>query len=245
MAENGISGSLPRHMLNLTAMRGKYSTRRYPIRPLFCSYYNIPEEYHSVSLSTVTKGQDLNYGSSSRILSIKMMSIDLSLNNLSGEIPEEIVTLDALLNLNLSHNYFTRNIPKEIGELKLLESLDFSRNGLSGEIPLSVSNMAFLSYMDLSYNNLTGRIPSGPQLDSLYASNPYMYTGNMGLCGYPLTTVCSNNDTSMQSPLGGTEEGSDFFYLGLGCGFIVGYLDGFLRPVIQETMENCLLHPLR
>ncbi|OQU76326.1 LRR receptor-like serine/threonine-protein kinase GSO2 [Sorghum bicolor] len=221
MAENGISGSLPRHMLNLTAMRGKYSTRN-PIQQLFCTFYNIPEEYHSVSLSTVTKGQDLNYGSSSRILYIKMMSIDLSLNNLSGEIPEEIVALDALLNLNLSHNYFTSNIPKEIGELKSLESLDFSRNDLSGEIPLSVSNLAFLSYMDLSYNNLTGRIPSGSQLDSLYASNTYMYTGNMGLCGYPLTTTCSNIDTSMQSPLGGTEEGPDFFYLGLGCGFIVG-----------------------
>ena len=97
-----------------------------------------------------------------------MMSIDLSSNNLSGEIPEEITTLDALVNLNLSWNCFSGVVPNKIGEMQLLESLDLSRNNLSGKIPASLSNLTFLSYLDLSYNNLTGRIPSGQQLDTSF-----------------------------------------------------------------------------
>ena len=154
-----------------------------------------------------------------------MMSIDLSSNNLSGEIPEEITTLDALVNLNLSQNRFSGVVPNKIGEMQSLESLDLSRNNLSREIPASLSSLTFLSYLDLSYNNLTGRIPSGQQLDTLYAANPSMYIGNIGLCGHPLQHNCSREgDISKQGRLGRTEEGHgiELFYLGLGCGFVVG-----------------------
>ena len=150
-----------------------------------------------------------------------MTSIDLSSNDLTGEIPEEIVVLDALVNLNLSRNHLTGVIPKKIGEMRSLQSLDLSRNMLSGEIPATLSNLTFLSYLDLSYNNLTGRIPSGSQLDTLYAEYPSMYIGNIGLCGHPLQNNCSS---PKQGGLGRTEEGYGipFFYLGLGCGFVVG-----------------------
>lgn len=100
-----------------------------------------------------------------------MKIIDLSLNNLTGEIPEEIATLHALVNLNLSQNHFSGNVPSRIGAIQSLESLDLSRNNLSGEVPASLSNLTFLSYLDLSYNNLEGPIPSGSQLDTLYAAN--------------------------------------------------------------------------
>jgi Leucine-rich repeat (LRR) protein len=222
IANNSMSSSLPRNMLNLTAMRGKYSTIKYPQQQSYCGSYSVPGEYHSVDLSGVTKGQELNYGTSSHILYMKMMSIDLSLNNLSGEIPEEIIILDALVNLNLSHNHFSRNVPYNIGAMRSLESLDLSRNDLSGEIPTSLSNLAFLSYLDLSYNNLTGKIPSGSQLDSLYASNPTMYAGNIDLCGPPPMKACSRNETSIHSYMRRNEAGEGFFYIGLGCGFTVG-----------------------
>jgi hypothetical protein len=129
------------------------------------------------------------------------------------------------VNLNLSWNHFSGVVPNKIGEMQSLESLDLSRNNLSREIPASLSNLTFLSYLDLSYNNLTGRIPSGQQLDTLYAANPSMYIGNIGLCGHPLQNNCSREgDASKQGRLGRTEEGHgiEFFYLGLGCGFVVG-----------------------
>ncbi|XP_066333293.1 receptor-like protein EIX1 [Miscanthus floridulus] len=157
--------------------------------------------------------------------SMSLQELYLSSNKLTGEIPEEIVVLDALVNLNLSRNHLTGVIPKKIGEMRSLQSLDLSRNMLSGEIPATLSNLTFLCYLELSYNDLTGRIPSGVQLDTLYAEYPSMYIGNIGLCGHPLQNNCSSKrHAPKQGGLGRTEEGYGipFFYLGLGCGFVVG-----------------------
>ncbi|XP_066334778.1 receptor-like protein EIX2 [Miscanthus floridulus] len=222
---NKISGSLPIYLSNLefmtnTSMMGCPDT----IEIIVSDGIEIIDS-HLNSLSTVWKGQELNYGSIQRILDTSMTSIDLSSNDLTGEIPEEIVVLDALVNLNLSRNHLTGVIPKKIGEMRSLQSLDLSRNMLSGEIPATLSNLTFLSYLELSYNDLTGRIPSGVQLDTLYAEYPSMYIGNIGLCGHPLQDNCSSErHAPKQGGLGRTEEGYGipFFYLGLGCGFVVG-----------------------
>ncbi|XP_066339045.1 receptor-like protein EIX2 [Miscanthus floridulus] len=214
---NKISGSLSIYLSNLKFMTNTSM--------FVCYYGGIPRTPHLNSVSTVFKGQELNYGSIYRVLDTSMMSIDLSSNNLTGEIPEEIVFHDGLVNLNLSRNHLSGVVPNKIGEMQTLESLDLSRNMLSGEIPASLSNLTFLSYLDLSYNNLTGRIPSGSQLDTLYAEYPSMYIGNTGLCGHPLQNNCSSEGHApKQGGLGRTEEGHgiQFFYLGLGCGFVVG-----------------------
>ncbi|XP_066334760.1 receptor-like protein EIX2 [Miscanthus floridulus] len=214
---NKISGSLPIYLSNL-----KFMTNT----SMMGCYHN-PETIHSHlnGLSMVWKGQELSCGSIQRILDTSMMNIDLSSNDLTGEIPKEIVVLDALVNLNLSRNHLTGVIPKKIGEMRSLQSLDLSRNMLSGEIPTTLSNLTFLSYLELSYNDLTGIIPSGVQLDTLYAEYPSMYIGNIGLCGHPLQNNCSSErHATKQGGLGRTEEGYGipFFYLGLGCGFVVG-----------------------
>lgn len=68
--------------------------------------------------SAVINGQELYY--SFRIF--EMLSIDY----LSGGIPEEIASLDALINLNLSrsHLIISGGVPDKIGAMKSLESLD-------------------------------------------------------------------------------------------------------------------------
>ncbi|CAO2146973.1 unnamed protein product [Urochloa humidicola] len=239
IANNSISGSLPRDLSNLSALRHKY-------RSDFCSKDTITDD--PSSLSTFLKGQQLNYGSIARIIFLDMKIIDLSLNNLTGEIPQEIATLNALVNLNLSQNYFSGNVPSRIGAIESLESLDLSRNNLSGEVPASLSNLTFLSYLDLSYNNLEGRIPSGSQLDTLYAANPAMYTGNIGLCGPPLKKNCSSINVSMESNLTRTKgKISEFFYLGLTCGFLVGIWAVFSLLLFKDGWTNsyfCLLDEL-
>ncbi|KAL6880174.1 hypothetical protein ACP4OV_011739 [Aristida adscensionis] len=212
---NEISGPLPSNLSNLKAMITTDTTH----------YVCHPDMTISpTSLSPVLKGQELNYGSIGRIFDTDMMSFDLSSNNLTGKIPEDITALDALVNLNLSWNHFIGAVPNKIGKMQSLESLDFSRNRLSGEIPTTLSNLTFLSYLDLSYNNLTGTIPSGRQLDTLYAANPSMYAGNIGLCGRPLQNNCSSEgNLSKQGRLERSEQGHGIeFYVGLGCGFIVG-----------------------
>ncbi|KAM3741987.1 hypothetical protein ACB098_07G038200 [Castanea mollissima] len=119
-------------------------------------------------------------------------SLDLSGNNLSGEIPANITSLLKLGIMNLSMNHLTGKIPESTGNLRSLESLDLSRNQLFGPIPQSLSSLT-LSYLNLSFNNLSGEIPSGNQLQTI--NDPSNYQGNSLLCGPPLSTRCPGEDT--------------------------------------------------
>ncbi|KAK3421486.1 hypothetical protein EUGRSUZ_G02130 [Eucalyptus grandis] len=111
-------------------------------------------------------------------------SIDLSANNLNGEIPKELTRLVELQNLNLSQNNLSGEIPTNIGNLKKLESLDLSNNRILGRIPPSISSLDFLSCLNLSFNNLSGPIPSSIHLRTV--DDESVYHGNNGLCGAPL-----------------------------------------------------------
>ncbi|CAM0953357.1 unnamed protein product [Alopecurus aequalis] len=156
------------------------------------------------------------------------MSVDLSCNSLTGEIPVELSSLSSLINLNLSSNLLNGNIPYKIDNLRSLESLDLSMNNLDGEIPQGLSDLTYLSYLNLSYNNLSGRVPSGHQLDILKADDPAsMYIGNPGLCGHPVPRECSDapeglpaNGDSVRWPRDGLCQ-MDFL-----LGFIIGIVAG-------------------
>ncbi|KAJ1254293.1 hypothetical protein BS78_K092000 [Paspalum vaginatum] len=225
VADNSMSGPIPRNLLNLQGMSCGYS---------------LPAYYSGPMVSAVIKGHQLHYGTSFSFLGSDVIAMDLSSNNLSGEIPEDIVGRFDLFSLNLSWNHLTGNIPNNIGAMKSLESLDLSRNKLSGEIPASLSNLTFLGYLDLSYNNLTGRIPSGSQLDSLYAYNPDMYDGNNGLCGAPLKKNCSSTDSSWQGDSRRNEEGHglETFWFGLGLGFTVGLWVVFCTMLFNKPSRS-------
>uniref|UniRef100_J3N929 non-specific serine/threonine protein kinase n=1 Tax=Oryza brachyantha TaxID=4533 RepID=J3N929_ORYBR len=215
LADNNISGSIPESLVRLKSMTLK---RRSRIEvgwgeDLIGEY--LPTEYFSL----VMKHQELNYGATGIS---NMVSIDLSLNHLTGGIPDEITFLDGLLNLNLSWNHLSGKIPDNIGAMKSLESLDLSRNNISGEIPASLPDLTYLSSMDLSYNNLVGIIPWGSQLSSLFADNPSMYDGNNGLCGIPYERICSDNNAEEVGSEKRSVKEIMFFYFGLVSGFVVG-----------------------
>ncbi|KAB2595810.1 LRR receptor-like serine/threonine-protein kinase ERECTA [Pyrus ussuriensis x Pyrus communis] len=106
--------------------------------------------------------------------------IDFSSNKLNGD-PTEISCLVGLVSLNLSRNQLTGQITPDIGKLESLDSLDLSRNQKDGRFPASLARIDRLGFLDLSYNNLTGKIPNGTQLQSfdptVYAGNPYEEIG--------------------------------------------------------------------
>ncbi|XP_052620622.1 receptor-like protein EIX1 [Lactuca sativa] len=134
---------------------------------------------------------------------VLLRSIDLSSNNLTGEIPYQITNLDELIALNLSKNALYGKIPWNISEMKNLLTLDLSRNKFLGEIPSTMSQMTLLSYLDVSCNNLSGRIPSSTQLQSF---DPSRYKGNLGLCGPPLTKKCPlDEESEIQHNIGESE----------------------------------------
>ncbi|KAM3318769.1 hypothetical protein ACQJBY_036121 [Aegilops geniculata] len=229
LAANGISGSIPHHLSNLTAMTTAY------IPDMEIAILN-EAAYLSDDMPVVIKRQELKYKSS---VLLEISSIDFSCNYLNGKIPEEITSLDGLINLNLSWNQLNGGLPNKIGDMQTLESLDISNNKISGEIPSSVSNLTYLSILDMSYNHLEGRIPSGGQLDTLYAENPSMYDGNIGLFGPILHKNCSaNNNAPEPDHLQRSEEASEsilFIYYGLGSGFVAGLWVVFVALLFKKA----------
>ncbi|XP_058076454.1 receptor-like protein EIX1 [Magnolia sinica] len=215
VAQNCLSGSIPQSFENLVAMKNEQKIN------LVLSYGGMGTiSYYKENLLVSVKGLVLEYTATVSLVTC----IDLSRNNLSGEIPEGLTGLLGLRALNLSGNHLTGKIPDKIGKLALLESLDFSENQLSGTIPLSMSNLTFLSCLNLSFNNLWGKIPSGNQLQTF--QDPSIYMGNNGLCGPPLLDKCVSDETP--PGLGDVENDEEedemsWFYSGLGPGFAVGF----------------------
>ncbi|KAI3519614.1 hypothetical protein L1887_08828 [Cichorium endivia] len=224
LADNNLSGNIPRCIINFGFLTGKETNSKDEFN---FSPYEDMDALGSASL--VIKGREDTY---STILGL-VMALDLSCNNFSGQIPNEIMALKALRSLNLSRNQLTGRIPEKIGDLKLLESFDVSLNLLSGELPLSLSTLSFLSNFNVSYNSLTGRIPSSTQLQGFNESS---FLGNK-LCGDPLTISCvvevpkkdQNDDNNIGSH--GTDWG---LIISIVSGFIVGFW-ALLTPLMVST----------
>ncbi|KAL8459332.1 hypothetical protein ACS0TY_036719 [Phlomoides rotata] len=208
LSDNKLSGVIPRCLSNLSGM----ATRR-SLDPYFLQNRVYGHPFRE-SASIAIKGSDLEYGT---ILSL-VTNINLSKNNLSGNIPEEFTGLVELQSLNLSQNRLTGPIPEKIGDMKQLESLDFSMNSLSGQIPTSMALLSFLNYLNISYNNLTGEIPKSTQLMGLDASN---FIGN-SLCGPPLPTKC-NDEGPGQNEENEEESNIEWVYVVASLGYAVGF----------------------
>ena len=160
LANNKLSGPLPRSIGNFTEMASK---KQEPLLPLMAFAFGFDGvAYYNESLYIATEGEERIY---SRILYL-IESLDLSGNELTGEIPIEIGALVELKNLNLSRNRLRGHIPETVSRMGSLESLDLSWNQLSGVIPQSMVSLHLLSHLNMSYNNLSGNIPPGSQLQT-------------------------------------------------------------------------------
>ncbi|XP_066395193.1 probable LRR receptor-like serine/threonine-protein kinase At1g74360 [Miscanthus floridulus] len=84
--------------------------------------------------------------------------VQLSRNQLSGDIPPEIGAMVNLSLLHLDDNRLTGQLPPEISRLALVV-LNVSRNNISGAIPPEIGRILCLEMMDLSYNNFSGELP--------------------------------------------------------------------------------------
>ncbi|TYI85002.1 hypothetical protein E1A91_D05G407600v1 [Gossypium mustelinum] len=224
---NTISDTIPPCLNNFTSMAKKVSLdRRIELHLLdeVTSLWFIQLRYVDEALLT-WKGTKQSYPQLGLLL-----AIDLSCNKLTGEIPEEVNSLQELVALNLSRNFFTGKILQKIGHLRQLEVLDLSRNKFSGNILTSLSELTFLSILDLSYKDLSRKIPTSTQLQNFDLSS---FSHNSGLCGPPISPNCSMVEPSGKPAVGGEEDSDVFmkwFYTGMGLGFAVGFC-GFCSVV--------------
>ena len=90
----------------------------------------------------------------------RVIGLDLSENNLDGQIPPRLSGLSHLRKLDLSGNELKGAIPGTLGGLAELERLNLSGNRFEGEIPSVLGGLAELERLDLSDNELSGHIPA-------------------------------------------------------------------------------------
>ncbi|RVW19300.1 LRR receptor-like serine/threonine-protein kinase FLS2 [Vitis vinifera] len=240
LSNSDISDVLPDWFWNLTSNINTLNISNNQIRGVLPNLSSQFGTYPDIDISS-----NSFEGSIPQLPSTVTRSIDLSRNNLLGEIPKEITDLLELVSLNLSRNNLTGLIPTTIGQLKSLEILDLSQNELFGEIPTSLSEISLLSVLDLSNNNLSGKIPKGTQLQSF---NSYSYKGNPTLCGLPLLKKCPEDEMKQDSPTRSIEDkiqqdGNDmWFYISIALGFIVGFWGVCGTLLLNNSLRYAYFH---
>ncbi|PIN21129.1 Leucine-rich repeat protein [Handroanthus impetiginosus] len=246
LGRNHLSGAIPKCVGNFLTMASIEAVPSYVYDP-----YTV---YRKDLLQTLIRRDRVRLDWKGRsslyplVLYPYLAVIDLSMNQLSGEIPVEFTRLVALISLNLSHNNLTGAIPSTIGALKDLESLDLSRNKLSCSIPPEMANLSFLGSLNLSYNNLSGKIPPEGQFQTFEASS---FMKNEKLCGLPLKNACSEllyedpqcrvkNQQNMEREDQDHDE-LPSFYISMGIGFITAIWVYWTVLLLNESWREAYL----
>ncbi|XP_028125526.1 receptor-like protein 6 [Camellia sinensis] len=187
------------------------------------------DSYYQDSVVVMIKRYEIELSRILKVLSI----IDFSRNKFQGEIPKSIGRLNSLRGLNLSHNNLEGRISTSLGNLKNLESLGLSSNKFVGEIPQQLKSLMFLEVLNLSDNQLAGPIPQGSQFNTFENDS---YSGNLALCGIPLSKKCKELQALPPPPTIQQDKNSDkssgftwqVVVMGYGCGFVFGMIMGYL-----------------
>ncbi|KAL2966363.1 hypothetical protein AAZX31_16G112400 [Glycine max] len=236
LSRNNLSSGIPSCLKNLTAMSEQTINSSDTMSDIYRNgkTYVVFNGYifggYTLDITWMWKGVERGF----KDPELELKSIDLSCNNLMGEIPKEVGYLLGLVSLNLSRNNLSGEIPSRIGNLGSLESLDLSRNHISGRIPSSLSEIDDLGKLDLSHNSLSGRIPSGRHFETFEASS---FEGNIDLCGEQLNKTCpgvgdQTTEEGQEPPVKGDD--SVFYeglYMSLGIGYFTGFW-GLLGPLL-------------
>uniref|UniRef100_A0A2N9J2Z5 Leucine-rich repeat-containing N-terminal plant-type domain-containing protein n=1 Tax=Fagus sylvatica TaxID=28930 RepID=A0A2N9J2Z5_FAGSY len=188
----------------------------------------IGENYYLDSVIVVMKGLSMELVKIQNLFT----TIDFSNNSFKGEIPDSIGELKSLKGLNLSHNKLESHMPSSLGKLTNLEWLDLSSNKLIGEIPIKLVDLTSLEVLNLSGNCLVGPIPQGNQFNTFSNDS---YSGNLHLCGFPLTRSCGDDKGNQSLPSSTIlKDDLKFWFhwkvilLGYGCGLLLGLGMGYL-----------------
>ncbi|XP_021817667.1 receptor-like protein 2 isoform X2 [Prunus avium] len=222
LSYNQISGEFPKQLCRLPRLVYE------PIASQVDQY-----EFELPVYNSITTNQNVQQYR----FSLFATSIDLSNNNIVGDIPTEIGQLHLLCQLALHSNNFSGVIPDQISNLKNLEVLDLSMNHLSGRIPLSLASLTFLKTFNVSYNNLGGPIPTSTQIQTF---NTSAFEGNLKLCGAPLSNKCGSNkgiyeDDTNNKDLDNEPHQLPWFYIFTVLGFIVGFWGVCGSLVVNKT----------
>nr|GEY34738.1 leucine-rich repeat-containing protein [Tanacetum cinerariifolium] len=247
---NRLHGTIPSCVNNFTAMTQKGSFEKpnvhhyqwLPHYALTGGYVEPFDNSYIDRLAIEWQGKVNEFSSTLGLVK----TIDLSSNNLTGQIPYELSNLYGLVVLDLSHNTLVGEIPQDIGQMEELLTLNLSRNMFSGKIPSTMSKMARLNDLDVSYNNLSGRVPSSTQLQSFPSE---WFAGNSRLCGLPTMKKCLGDEDFGVPPVGetvgdgkSTNELWRWFYIGGATGFATAFWIACSALLFNRRLRHAFFH---
>ncbi|OAE26575.1 hypothetical protein AXG93_269s1000 [Marchantia polymorpha subsp. ruderalis] len=175
LSSNAFTGELPQNLSGLISYKIPLEVNR-------MSWITIPNMNRDVIISLRKGKPTLEYVYLFKALAL----LDISSNQLTGELPTDLGTLKYLF---MDDNDFKGSIPPELEEIADLLGLDLSRNQLSGPIPVSLSKLR-LSYLNLSLNQLSGPIPVANSFNTRYSES--FLPGNPKLCGDSIYKPCES-----------------------------------------------------
>ncbi|XP_073121630.1 leucine-rich repeat receptor-like protein kinase PXC2 [Henckelia pumila] len=160
VSKNALSGSLPEAVsscVNLLAFDVSSNTL---MGNLPSWVFNLGLEQLLISNNRFSGDIGSVLSSPTEISRKNLVTLDVSQNDLSGEIPYAIGDLASLQFLNIARNAFCGGIPVNIGGLKMLRVLDLSENQFNGSIPNTIGNCSSLMFLSFAHNEVTGMVPA-------------------------------------------------------------------------------------
>ncbi|KAJ9697694.1 hypothetical protein PVL29_007020 [Vitis rotundifolia] len=227
VSSNNLTGEIPKESRDLVGMieaQNSPSSILQTIALDFTARWSSQEVLVSLEFrDLIVNWKNSKQGISSDNLNIYTL-LDLSNNQLSGQIPASLGALKALKLLNISHNKLSGKIPTSFGDLENIETLDMSHNKLTGSIPQTLTKLQQLTILDVSNNQFTGRIPDGGQMGTMVL-DPNYYANNSGLCGMQIHVSCPEDEPPpLTKPQEHDHKEPWFLWEGAWIGYPVGLL---------------------
>ncbi|QHO07908.1 Receptor-like protein [Arachis hypogaea] len=119
----------------------------------------------------------------------KLVSLDLSSNNIQGSIPRWIWQLGSLIQFNISNNFLTMIEGPVQNASSTLSVIDLHSNQLRGNLPVFPVHA---TYLDYSMNDFSSSIP--PKIGSYLSSIIFMSLSRNRLVGSLPESLCNNSN---------------------------------------------------